>query len=313
MFGVFPLVIVHEESFLVYFFYMSFLYITLGQGWNLIAGYAGQVSLGQHAFFGLGGYITAIAWTKGVCGYLDPFAMSLSGIGCVLLALLTGIPLLSKLKGDYFALGTLGLGEILRVLFTQGGTLTGGPVGLMLPSSHYKSMLPYYYISYLMGLVSSFFTYLLANSRIGLAWITLGEDEDVARANGVNVLIMKLVAFCIGAFWSGICGSIYAYYIFHVHPAGFFNLSWSLTPILVSLLGGVGTVYGPILGAFLISGLFQMTNTLFPETHPVFAGLFIILFTLFIPGGIKELKGKDKAVSILVSFAKTLKPKRKED
>src|SRR4030042_14579 len=104
-----PFVVDSESSYLVFFLFVTFINITIVQGWNLVGGYAGQISLGQHAFFGLGAYITAITWLRGLTGYFDPLAMILSGLGAAILSIGVGIPLLSKLRGDYFALGTLGL------------------------------------------------------------------------------------------------------------------------------------------------------------------------------------------------------------
>ena len=163
----FPFLVDSEESYLVYFLFLTFLYIALAQGWNVVAGYGGQASLGQHAFFGLGAYLTAISWKAGWIGYLDPIGMLISGAGAALLAVMIGVPLLAKLRGDYFALGTLGLGEILRVVFTQGGSLTGGPVGLMLPSSEYRSMIPYYFFALSTALLSLLCVWLLVRSRVG--------------------------------------------------------------------------------------------------------------------------------------------------
>jgi branched-chain amino acid transport system permease protein len=115
-FLIYPFLVNAETSYMVYFFYTTFIYVALAQGWNLVAGYAGQVSLGQHAFFGIGCYVTAITWRAGITGYFDPLAILMSGIGAALVAIVIGLPLLAKLRGDYFALGTLGLGEILRVI-----------------------------------------------------------------------------------------------------------------------------------------------------------------------------------------------------
>ena len=139
-----PVFLDAESSYAVYFLFMAFTYLSMAQGFNLIAGYTGQISLGQNAFFGLGAYIAAFAWQNGNLGYFNPLAILASGLGAAVIAILVGIPLLSKLRGDYFALGTLGLGEILRLIIVQGGSLTGGTVGMFLPASAYISMLPYY-------------------------------------------------------------------------------------------------------------------------------------------------------------------------
>ena len=304
-FAFFPIMVNPEESYLVYFIFLTFLYIAMAQAWNLVAGYAGQASLGQHAFFGFGAYLTAITWKAGLTGYLDPMAMLISGIGSGLLAIVIGIPLLSKLRGDYFALGTLGLGEILRVIFTQGGSLTGGPVGLMLPSSAYQSMRPYYFIAFFIAIFALLAVLFIMRSRIGLAMVAIREDEQAAAANGIHVLKYKILAFAVSAFFTGLCGSLYAYYLFHIHPTGFFSLNWALLPVLMTIFGGIGTISGPIIGAFILAAVFEMTNIWLPEIHPIFSGAFIIMVMLFIPQGIMNMKktsNKDQLLYRIISF-----------
>jgi len=288
-----------EESYLVYFLFLTFLYIALAQGWNVVAGYGGQASLGQHAFFGLGAYVTAISWKAGWIGYLDPIGMLISGAGAALLAVMIGVPLLAKLRGDYFALGTLGLGEILRVVFTQGGSFTGGPVGLMLPSSEYRSMIPYYFFALSIALLALLCVWLLVRSRVGLALVAIREDEEAAAANGIHVLKFKIFAFAVGAFFTGLCGSLFAYYLFHIHPSGFFSLNWALLPVLMTILGGIGTLMGPVVGAFVLASVFELANLWLPEIHPIFSGAFIILVMLFLPGGIMSLGEKPRKYRIL--------------
>jgi len=284
--ALYPFFVNVEESYAIYFLFLTFVHVGLAQGWNLVAGYSGQASLGQHAFFGVGAYLTAMTWKAGWTGYLDPLAMLLSGAGAAVLAILVGIPLLAKLRGDYFALGTLGLGEILRVIFTQGGELTGGPVGLLLPSSAYQSMRPYYYLALLIAVAAVIAVWLIVRSRVGLALVAVREDEGAAAANGIHVLKYKIVAFAVGALFTALCGSLYAYYLFHIHPTGFFSLNWALMPVLMTILGGIGTVVGPVIGAFLLTGVFELANMWLPEIHPIISGTFIILVTLFLPRGV---------------------------
>ena len=291
--ALYPFFVNVEESYLIYFLFLAYIHVGLAEGWNLVAGYAGQASLGQHAFFGVGAYLTAMTWKAGWTGYLDPLAMSLSGMGAAILAVLVGIPLLAKLRGDYFALGTLGLGEILRVIFTQGGELTGGPVGLLLPSSAYQSMRPYYYLALLIAVAAIIAVWLIMRSWVGLALVAVREDEEAAASNGIHVLKFKIVAFAVGALFTALCGSLYAYYLFHIHPTGFFSLNWALMPVLMTILGGVGTVVGPVIGAILLTGVFELANMWLPETHPIISGMFIILVTLFLPRGVMGIGTRD--------------------
>jgi branched-chain amino acid transport system permease protein len=294
-----PFILDAETSFTIYFLYLTFIYIAMAQGWNLVAGYAGQASLGQHAFFGLGAYVTAICWRDGLTGYLDPLAMMLSGAVAVLLAIVVGLPLLAKLKGDYFALGTLGLGEVLRVVFIQGGKMTGGPVGIMLPSISYQSMRPYYLIALGVATVALLVIYILIHSRIGLGLVAIREDEQAAEANGIPVLRMKILAFAVGAFFTGESGSLTAYYSFHVPPGGVFTLTRGLLPRLMTILGGIGTFWGPVIGALILSGVFELANIWMPELHPLISGLFIVLITIFMPNGVVSLVKKQGGPPLL--------------
>ena len=285
-FLIYPFLVDVEASYLIYFFYTTFIYVTLAQGWNLAAGYTGQVSMGQHAFFGIGCYVTAITWRAGVTGYLDPLAMLMSGIGAALVAIVIGLPLLTKLRGDYFALGTLGLGEILRVVAINGKSLTEGAAGINISSSVYLSMGHYYYIALVLVLITLLSLLFITRSRLGLALVAIREDEVAAAANGIAVLKYKIFAFAVGAFVTGLCGSLNAYYVFHIHTGGAFNLNWVIIPILMSILGGAGTFWGPILGAFILAAVFELANIWMPALHPIFSAAFIVLVVLLLPDGI---------------------------
>ncbi len=290
----YPFLVDAEISYLVYFLYSTFIYITLAQAWNLAAGYTGQVSLGQHAFFGLGAYVTAITWRAGWTGYLDPSGMLMSGLGAALLAVVIGLPLLAKLRGDYFALGTLGLGEILRVIAINGGSVTEGAAGISLSSSVYMSMKHYYFIALFIVLLTLLVLWLMTRTSLGLALVAIREDETAAAANGIAVLRYKILAFAVGAFFTGLCGSINAYYVFHIHTGGAFSLNWVIIPILMTILGGAGTFWGPIIGAFVLAGVFELANIWMPELHPIVSGAFIILVTLFLPDGIMAFFSQHK-------------------
>jgi branched-chain amino acid transport system permease protein len=285
-----PLILDPETSYAVYFLYLVFMYLALAQGWNLVAGYTGQISLGQNAFVGVGAYVTAFVWLSGLGGYFDPLTMFLSGLSAAVLAILVGIPLLSKLRGDYFALGTLGLGEILRVIVLQSGSVTGGSSGLSLPSGVYTSMSIYYYCSLGLALFASLAVYLIMKSRLGLALIAVRDDETAAAASGIHVLKHKVMAFAAGAFITGLCGNLHAYYMFHIDAPNCFGLNWTLYPILICVLGAAGTVVGPILGAFVLTAVFEIAKIWLPGIHPIFSGALIIMAILFLPSGFLRIR-----------------------
>jgi branched-chain amino acid transport system permease protein len=287
-----PFVLDPDTNYIVYLLFLAFIYMALAQGWNLMAGYTGEISLGTGAFFGLGAYVVAIGWTHGIFGFFSPLGFILAGLAAAILAVAIGIPLLSRLRGDYFALGTLGLAEILKILFIQGGSFTGGPVGITLPSSAYSGFRPYYFIALFFALFAAAVTYFMVKSRIGLALIAVRDDETAAAAYGVNPLKYKILAFATGAFIAGICGSLQAYYLFHISPDGFFSFEWTLYPILMCMLGGVGTITGPIIGAFFLTIMFEMAKIWLPEFHPMFSGMLIILVVLFLPTGLVRMRLK---------------------
>jgi branched-chain amino acid transport system permease protein len=289
VFALVPLVTDAEKSYLVYSLFLFFCYVVISQAWNLVAGYTGQISLGQHAFFGLGAYTTALIWLHDLTKtgyYFDPVTMLLSGLVPAALAVIIGIPLLSRLRGDYFALGTLGMGEIIKVIFVKGGSITGASDGLHLPSAIYSSIKPYYWTGLLLALFSTALVYFMVRSPVGLALRAVREDETSAAARGVNVLKYKVLAFTVGAFLAGLCGSLYGIYLFHINPDSVLKLDWTLYPILMCVIGGTGTITGPLLGAFFISAVFSVTDIYFVQIHPVIAGILIILVMKFMPKGL---------------------------
>lgn len=283
------------DSFFAYYLFLCFVYIILSQGWNLVAGYTGQISLGTHAFFALGAYTTAILWLHDVTKtwyYFDPLVMIISGLIPAIFAIIIGIPLLSRLRGDYFSFGTLAAAEVLRVIILRGGKFTEGAMGLRIPAEGFTSMHIYYWTALLLAILATAAVYFIIRSRIGLALRALSEDETSAASHGVYILQYKVLAFAIGSFMMGMCGSLFAYYLFIVSPPAVMNLNWMFLPILVCVLGGNGTILGPIIGAFIVGALFSYADVYVGQTHPMVSGVLIILVMKFMPTGIMGLKDK---------------------
>ena len=289
------------DSYAFSFLFFVFVYAILAQGWNLIAGFGGQISLGSHAFFGLGAYTTAILWSGNYLRgslyqafpriyYFDPVTMVLSGLVAALAAALIGLPLLSKLRGDYFALGTLGFGEIVKVMFVNGGDFTGGAFGVVAPSSTFETLMPHYWTWLGLTVGTALAIGWLMRSRYGLALIAVRDDEMAASANGIDTLKVKVAAFAASAFIAGLAGSLYTYYIFHVGPDSVFSLDWMLLPLMMTVVGGTGTLLGPILGAFVMYAVFDLARIFVPDYHPIISGLTIILAMLYLPKGLARLR-----------------------
>jgi len=293
-FGTLPFY-VNVDSFFAYYLFICFLYIILAQGWNLVAGYTGQISLGTHAFFALGAYTTAIIWLHNITHtwyYFDPLVMVLSGVVPAIFAIIIGIPTLSRLRGDYFSFGTLAAAEILRIVILRGGKFTEGAMGLRLPGTGFTTMGIYYWTALLLAVLATAAVYFITRSRIGLALKAINEDETSAASHGIHILQYKVFAFAIGSFITGICGSLYAYYLFMINPLAVMNLNWMFLPILICVLGGNGTVLGPIIGAFVIGALFSYGDVLLGQVHPMLSGILIILVMKFLPTGLVGLKDR---------------------
>ncbi|MBZ9991899.1 branched-chain amino acid ABC transporter permease [Mesorhizobium sp. BH1-1-5] len=282
------------------FLFFVFLYAIMAQSWNLVAGYGGQISLGSHAFFGIGAYTTAILWSGNYLWgslydshpniyYFDPVTMLLGGVVAALAAVIIGLPLLSKLHGDYFALGTLGFGEIVKVLFVNGGDFTGGAFGIVAPASSFDTLRPHYWVGLGLMVATALAIRALMRSRYGLALIAVRDDEMAASANGIDTLKVKVAAFAGSAFIAGVAGSLYTFYIFHVGPDSVFDLDWMLLPLMMTVVGGTGTILGPILGALVMYAVFDLARIVVPDYHPVISGLTIILAMLFLPKGMMRL------------------------
>ena len=274
-------------------FFLVFIYGIVAQGWNLVAGYTGQISLGQNAFFGLGAFTTGLLWFWNIThtGYwFDPVLMILSLLAPALLAVLVGLPLLTRLRGDYFAFGTLGLGMIIQVLFLNGGNVTGGSQGKLLiqvmPKGVTFDLRTHYYVALLVAIIATAVVYILTTSRVGLALKAIREDEVSAASHGVNVLKYKILAFAVAAALAGLAGSIYTYYMLHPMPMNVFNTDWLFIPIIMVVLGGTGTLIGPWIGALVVEFIAWYGEKYFPGWHPVILGVIMIVVMLFLPSGL---------------------------
>jgi branched-chain amino acid transport system permease protein len=288
--------IIGVDSFYIYFLFMIFLYIAVSQGWNLIGGFTGQLSLGTHAFFALGGYTTALIWIHDITHtwyYFDPLVMFLSGVVPAIFAVLIGIPTLSRLRGDYFAFGTLAAAEVLKVVILRTQKFSGGQAGLSVKGEGFTDLGIYYYTALGLAVLTVLVLFVITKSRIGVAIRAISEDETSAASHGIYILKYKLIAFCISSFIMGICGSLYFYYQFIVNPSSMMDLTrWMFYPLLICILGGNGTIMGPIIGAFIIYTLFTFAENVMGRIHPMLSGFIIILVMKYLPTGIWGLKEK---------------------
>lgn len=279
---------------------MLMLFATLSQAWNLIGGYAGQVSFGHAAFFGIGAY-GAMAplnhWG------LTPWAgMLIGGLAAVLLALIIGVPVF-RLRGHYFAISTFAIAEVLRELFLSWEWVDGA-FGLDAPVldpgfynfMFYKTKLPYHYTVLVFFVVMMSVMYRIERMRMGYYFRGIKQSLNAAEALGVNTSRYKLYAMLLSAFFTAICGSFYAQYILHIEPATVLSLDISIKIVLVTVLGGAGTLWGPLLGSAILIPLSEYTRIWLGGTGMgidlIVLGALIVAICILEPKGIVGLFGR---------------------
>jgi len=263
------------------FMLQLFMWVTLAQSWNLISGLTGYVSFGHVAFFGTGAYTAGILITAH--GWHWVTASLAGGVAAGLLSLVIGYPCL-RLKGPYFAIAMLGLNEVMRVAVSYFQKLTGGGLGLSLPTL-YASVAIYYAMG-LAALAVTATAYGIITSRFGLRLMTIRDDEVAAEAAGIDTARYKLYAFLLSAFGPGVVGGFFARDQGYIEPIAVFPLATTITMIVMALFGGKGTVWGPVLGAASLFVVQELLWARFLYLHQVLFGAIIVLVVLFMPRGI---------------------------
>jgi branched-chain amino acid transport system permease protein len=258
-----------------------FMWIALAQSWNLMSGLTGYVSFGHVAFFGTGAYTTAILIAD--LGWPWPLAALMGGVVAAFLALVIGWPCL-RLKGPYFAIAMLGLNEVLRVVVSYFEGLTGGGLGLSLPTL--DASVPIYYVMGLVAVAVTALTALIVTWRFGLRLMTIREDEVAAEAMGIDTFRYKLYAFLLSAVGPGIVGGLAARDQGYIEPISVFPLVMTITMIVMALFGGTGTIWGPVLGAVVLFTFQELVWAHFIYAHQVLLGAIIVGVVLAMPRGV---------------------------
>ena len=263
------------------FVFLVLLSITLAQSWNIVAGYAGQVNLGHAAFFGLGALTARTLWIAGTPVVIAMVAGAAIATG---FALLIGAAAF-RLRGAYFAIGTLALGEILRT--TVGNAL---PEISTLPAASIAGyrLAPRYYLALALAALSVLAVAALARSRLGLGMQAVREDEDAAEATGVSALGLKLRALALSTALAGAAGGVFAYYHISYYPSHPFGPGWTFDALLMTFIGGVGTLQGPVLGAVLYVFLKEYLTVRWVDFHLLIFGALFVAIVLIFPGGLVQ-------------------------
>jgi branched-chain amino acid transport system permease protein len=267
---------------------MLFVYIILSQSWNLLGGYTGQVNLGSAAFFGCGVLVTHLLWKAGF-----PISLSIvtGALSAAVMAAIIGLPTL-HLRGAYFAIGTMALAEALRIVV---GNIF--PSSLSLPGDYTANFNVFsrYYLGLGISGLTLLFIYVLVKSRFGLSMVCVRDDEEAAQATGINTFKTKLVALLISAFLAGLAGGVYSFNRFYFHHiSAVFEPIWTFEPLMAVVIGGAGTLMGPIIGSAFLVVLSEVFAETLGEAHLIIFGVLLILVVLRSPGGLVGWIGRQR-------------------
>lgn len=279
-----------------------FMFVVLAEGWNILGGYGGYLNFGMVAFFGVGVYTAGVFSSQYKVSPL--LAIPLSGVAAVIFAIIVGVPAL-RLRGPYFAILTLIISFLTEVL-ANNLNITGGASGIYLtppPFDPISNAQIFYYSFLALMVLTVLMVFFIEHAKFGYALVAIREDEDPAAILGVRTTQVKLAALLLGVFVAGIAGGIYAYQLAYIEPQGTFSLDTSIDVVLMSLVGGIGTWQGPLIGVPLMLLVAQVLRigiiqfafsgaSLPPEFDRVIFGLILVLVALFAPYGIMGISRK---------------------
>ena len=279
---------------------LLYLYAYLTSSWNLVGGFAGVLPLGHAAFIGIGAYAsTILSLQYGISPWLG---MIVGGILASITGVLIGLPTF-KMRGAYFALATIAFGEGIRVMVENvdnlGPLKINGPRGLQIPPTNigfvnymFNGKEPYYYIILVMLLGILAITYFISRSKLGYYLNAGGEEPEAAMALGVNVARAKLIAMAMSSFFTALAGTFYAQFTLYIHPKSVISLDLSFEIAFIALIGGRGSIAGPVLGALLLRPVSDFSRIYFgatlPGLHLIIFGIVLILVMIYQPRGLQE-------------------------
>jgi len=298
--AVFPIVGV-PRSWILYLL-LFFIYLAMANMWNLLCGYSGLISLCQPAFIGLAGYTLVIVSWYGLPIYLG---IIIGAIVAALFALLISIPVF-RLRGIYFAIGTLVVPEALKYLFLLWrpipGTIRGGGAGYVLKGATDFSTAEVYWLALGIVIVSGLCMRIILRSRLGLGLASVRDNDRTAASSGINVFKLKLYSFVIGAFITGIAGTVFYTYQQYIEPNSAFNVKWTMTLILATVIGGMSTEGGPIFGAVIVVFLHFLLAR-YAGINLLIQGTLLVIIMLLVPQGIMGFIRKTRTYQFLFQLS----------
>lgn len=286
-----PLVV--TDTYSLHFVWKVLFWATLAAAWNIAGGYGGLFSLGHAAFFGIGAYTSILLYMQ--AGVSPWIGMFVGGVAAVVFSLVIGV-LTLRLRGSFFALATIAFAEVLRIAIVNGRNYTGGAEGLSIPfEPGLANMIFHDRASYVVLVAAVLFvvgalTILIERSALGYSLAAMRENEDAAEALGVDTVRVKLISITISAFVSAIGGTLYAFYILLIEPSTVLSTGFSVEIALIAIIGGMGTVLGPLVGAILIVPLSEYLRAEFAGSfqglYLLIYGAILIVMVVFLPNGL---------------------------
>jgi branched-chain amino acid transport system permease protein len=282
------------NSYAVTVFIFMFFYAFLGQAWNIVGGYAGQLSAGHAAFVGIGGYASALLSAR--AGLTPWIGMLVGGVLSAGLGTVVGyLGFRFGLRGFYFVLLTVAFAEVCRILALNTDAV-GGALGFYITFTgnprqfQFQDNRAYYYVALGLMLAATGIVAVIERRRFGAYLIAIREDEQACEALGVNTFRYKMLAMVVSSFLTGVGGTFYAFYLFSLQPNSVFGIPLSVEIVIRPIVGGAGTVLGPILGSFILSPLAEAARIYFGQgswsgAHLIAYGLLLIAVVLFLPQG----------------------------
>ena len=288
-FAIFPFLI--SSDYYRHIAIIALMWVVIGSSWNLLAGYTGQISFGHAIFFGVGAYSAGICTTK--LGISAWWGMLLGGPMAMLSGLLLGW-ICFRLRGSYFNLATLAIGEVFRQVAIFWRDLTDGMQGILIITT-FRSKVVYYFLALGLAALCMFTISRIMKSKWGFYFMAIREDQDSAEAMGISSFRYKSLSLMVSSFFTGLAGAFYMNYMGFIDPEVVFSLYFiSIMAILVAIIGGAGTIWGPAVGAFIMVLLHELFRSSFfgyapkwvSNTHALAFGLLVILAIRFMANGV---------------------------
>lgn len=301
----FPMVV--QDPYILNVMIIAIIFAVLAISWNLICGYTGIFTFGHQAFFGIGAYVSALLAIK--AGISPWYGLFIGGLSAAFSGFLIGLPALRLRAAPYIAIMTLAFSEIVRITCMNLVDLTRGESGLWgipnFPELHIPLFgaisfaggvrIPYYYLILIIFFITMVSLYFTVNSHVGLAFRSLRDSQDAAESLGVNITYYKLMAFVLSAFFAGVVGSFYAHYLLILTPTSVFSLGMMIEIMAITLIGGLGSFVGPVIGAFLLTVGLEYLRFM-GDYRFITYGILVVIVILYLPQGLTKKLFRDKEI-----------------